>query len=79
MLPRVVLVVVIFSAIAGCTARAPAQDDNFAHALSVCRFQHTGATNQKLALPATEEHVRQCLAGRGWLPTGERVPAAGSQ
>jgi hypothetical protein len=80
MLLRSSMVAVILSTLAGCAAFESAgsagQDEDFAHALSVCRFQHTGATNQKLALPATEEHVRQCLAGRGWLPTGERVPPA---
>ena len=78
MLLRISMVAVILSAVAGCAALESAgsagQDDDFAHALSVCRFQHTGATNQKVALPTTEEHVRQCLARRGWLPTGQRAP-----
>jgi hypothetical protein len=82
LLPRVAMVAAMLSAVAGCAALESAgpadQNDEFAHALSVCRFQHPGATNQRLALPATEEHIRQCLARRGWLPTGERGPAAGS-
>lgn len=50
------------------------RDRDFAHALSVCRFQHTGATNQKVALEVTEEHIAKCLARRGWQPSGERLP-----
>lgn len=49
----------------------------FAHALSVCRFQHTGATNQRLALKASEEHVAKCLSRRGWSPSGERLAPSG--
>ncbi|MBN8279246.1 MAG: hypothetical protein J0M16_01425 [Gammaproteobacteria bacterium] len=68
-------------AIASCanqnSTSAPTQSATFAHALSVCRFQHTGATNQKLALKATEEHVAECLARRGWSPSGERVDPDG--
>ena len=77
MLRKIAMVVATLSAVAGCAAGPSAQDDDFAHTFSVCRFQHTGATNQKVALPATEEHVRQCLARRGWLPTAERVPPVG--
>jgi hypothetical protein len=54
----------------------PTQSKDFAEAVSVCRFQHTGRTNQKLALPASEEHIEECLARRGWLPSGEPLPPA---
>lgn len=54
------------------------RDPDFARALSVCRFQHTGATNQKVVLKATEEHIAECLARRGWRPNGERLPEADS-
>lgn len=51
-----------------------ARSDTFAEALSVCRFQHSGRTNRKLALPPSEEHIEDCLASRGWLPSGEPLP-----
>ncbi len=80
MLPRLItfpLALVSLVAIASCanqnSTSVPTQSATFAHALSVCRFQHTGATNQKLALKATEEHVAKCLVRRGWSPSGERV------
>lgn len=71
-------VVAIVGTFAGCTSQdvrsANNPDTQFREALSVCRFQHTGRTNQKIALKATEEHVVTCLARRGWSPSGEPLP-----
>jgi hypothetical protein len=78
---RHLFVLVAGCSLLGCTLKGPPSagpaTETFRHALSVCRFQHTGATNQKVALPATEEHIRSCLAKRGWLPSGEAAPALG--
>ena len=82
MLLRSSMVAVILSAVAGCAALESAgsagQDDDFAHALSVCRFQHTGATNQKLALPATEG-ARQAMPGGTRLAADGRTGATRNQ
>jgi hypothetical protein len=68
------LMVALLFSVASCALQdsksAATPDSEFSHALHVCRSQHTGATNQKIALKATEEHVSKCLALRGWLPSG---------
>mgnify|MGYP001183196779 FL=1 len=73
------LVTAILIGVASCTLQeqsAASPDSQFRKALSVCRFQHTGAMNQRIALKATEEHVAKCLARRGWTPTGEPLSAS---
>lgn len=84
MLPRLIklpMVLASLVAVASCAHQnsksVSTQSTTFAHALSVCRFQHTGRTNRRLALKATEEHVAQCLARQGWLPSGERLAPTG--
>lgn len=71
-------VIATLSALAGCTSHdvksANTPDTEFREALSACRFEHTGRTNQKIARKATEEHVVTCLARRGWSPSGEPLP-----
>jgi hypothetical protein len=71
------LLFAVLPIVAGCAlqdSKSTATADNqFRDALSVCRFQHTGRTNQRIALKATEEHIARCLAQRGWLPSGEAL------
>ncbi len=75
------LMTAILFGVASCALQdsksAAPPDSQFSQALSVCRFQHTGATNQRIALKATEEHVAKCLARRGWAPSGEPLMPAG--
>lgn len=71
----------VLAIVASCAVQDSGTEDveraTFAHDLSVCRFQHTGATNQKLALKPSQEHIAQCLARRGWSPAGERLAPSG--
>lgn len=82
-LVRVPFVVAILGVLVGCTSQEATSADTpnpqFREALSVCRFQHTGRTNQKMALKATEEHVATCLARRGWSPSGEPLAPSGRE
>jgi hypothetical protein len=78
MLARILPMLVICICVSSCSfhdAEPPRkQSVEFAHAISVCRFQHTGATNKRRALPATEEHIAKCLERKGWLPSGKPAP-----
>lgn len=71
--PVFVTVLVCSLAVSGCLlpTHKPHNIDNFREALLVCRSQHTGRSNQRLALPPDEEHIEKCLAEHGWLPSGE--------
>jgi len=75
------LATAILLAVPGCallnSKSSATPDSQFRNALSVCRFQHTGRTNRKMALKPAEEHVAKCLARRGWTPSGEALPPGG--
>lgn len=63
--------------LAGCAAAdqaaAPTPAESFQEALQVCRLQHTGRVNRRLADPPDESHVAQCLARKGWSTDGQRI------
>jgi hypothetical protein len=75
---HLLFIIAILATLSGCASQdlksADTGDSQFRDTLSVCRFQHTGRTNQRIALKATEEHVAKCLARRGWSPSGEPLP-----
>ncbi len=73
MFPPITVTVLVASCAVQDSTGADAKRAAFAHDLSVCRFQHTGATNQKLALKPTQVHIAQSLARRGWSPAGKRL------
>lgn len=66
-------VLVVSFCVSSCALFEPRDKTAFPYALSVCRLQHSGPTNRKIALPATEEHIAKCLSRRGWSPSGERL------
>lgn len=72
---------VVIVLLGACASKDPrrgsAESVDFAHDLSVCRFQHSGRTNRKLSLKPTDEHIARCLARRGWSASGERVVPGG--
>ena len=73
---RALAIVLSIAAVPGCVlpGQQPAGTATFAKALSACRMRHSGATNKRIALPPTEQHVEACLARRGWLPSGDPSP-----
>ena len=71
-------VVAICSLVAGCAVVEPGtgsqEHATFSEDLAICRLQHSGRTNRRIALSPYEERITECLARRGWLPSGERSP-----